>query len=225
MNAPNPPVSDPDRALLARLLSYCALSDPEKTASALIRRFGSLNALLEAPIPSLLELPEWTENAAILLLLTLSLTARAAAQPLGPNAFPLDLSHPEALFTQSFLAHPNQERTHLAVLDSRRRLLATRLLAEGPLRSPEVFYRLVLTHALTLGGSYVVLARSHAGGRTYPTPAEVEMTHCLAALLGEVGVVLLDHIIFGPAHFYSMSAHGLLPSPPNTPCFPPNSVI
>lgn len=225
MNTPNPPVSDPDRTLLTRLLTYCALSDPEKTAAALIRRFGSLNALLEAPIPSLLELPEWTENAAILLILALSLSARAAPQPLAPNASPLNPSHLESLFTQSFLTHPNQERSHLALLDARRRLLATHLLAEGPLRSPEVFYRLVLTRTLTLDSSYVVLAQSHAGGRTHPTPAEVDMTRHLAALLEELGIVLLDHIIFGSAHFYSMSAHGLLPPPPNTPCFPPNSVI
>ena len=64
--------------------------------------------------------------------------------------------------------------------------------------------------ALACNASQVVLAHNHVSGIACPSEADVVTTLHLKRLLADVGVMLIDHLIFAGGDMVSMAQSGLL---------------
>jgi DNA repair protein RadC len=106
-------------------------------------------------------------------------------------------------------AHP-VERCGVVLLDTRHRLLATRLISVGSLDASLANPREVFREAMLGGAAAVVVFHNHPSGDPTPSRDDVALTARLRTAGAVVGIDLVDHLILADAHYYSMREAGLL---------------
>ena len=192
------------------LLLYYAIPrrDTNAIAHALIERYGSLTAVLSAPVEDLQKVDGIGENAAILLSLVAPLFRTAILTDREVN-----LSTPERMGEYLlFLFHgKRQEYAYQLCLDRKGRLLSCRELVRGASTAVSVDLRLIAENAILTGASTVILAHNHPSGIALPSQEDYTFTDKAIAALSAVGVRLADHIIVADDDYVSMAESGFLP--------------
>jgi len=80
----------------------------------------------------------------------------------------------------------------------------------GTVNQTAVYPREVLKHALKFNAAAVILSHNHPSGNPEPSEADLSLTRTLQAVLGQVDIRVLDHIIVAGNQQYSFAQHGLL---------------
>lgn len=102
------------------------------------------------------------------------------------------------------------ERFGVLLLDTRYRLIATRLLSVGTLDSSMAHPREVLREALLAAAPVIVAFHSHPSGDPTPSRDDVQLTRRLQAAADLMGVLLLDHVVLARTSYSSMRKLKLL---------------
>jgi DNA repair protein RadC len=102
------------------------------------------------------------------------------------------------------------ERFGVLLLDTKHRVLKTRVLSIGSLDASVVHPREVFRAAALGGAAAIVLFHNHPSGDPTPSSEDVELTWRLAAAGDIMGIDVLDHIILGEARYYSLREAGRL---------------
>lgn len=114
-----------------------------------------------------------------------------------------------AFLLPRFGAHP-VERFGALLLDTKYRLVGTRLLSVGSLDASLAHPRELFREALLTSAAVVVAFHNHPSGDPTPSQDDVLLTRRLK-LAGElVGVALLDHVVLGDSRYCSMRQMGLI---------------
>ena len=197
------------------LLLYYAIprQDTNPLAHELLRRFGSLEAVLDASQEDLTTVPGIGENSALLLRLVPQLYRRALAGPRGKTVI---LNTPEKIghYLLQRYAGEVREVVYELCLDQKGKLLTCCRVAEGSGASADFNVRTVLMNAIRCGASLVVLSHNHPSGLALPSPADQVATDRVRRALDTVGIQLLDHIVVADGDFVSMAQNGQLrPAP------------
>jgi DNA repair protein RadC len=100
-------------------------------------------------------------------------------------------------------AHP-VERFGVLMLDTRHRLLRTRLLSVGSLDTSVVHPREVFREAVVAGAAAVIVFHNHPSGDPRPTREDVDLTRRLISAGTIIGIDVIDHVILGDAHYCSI---------------------
>lgn len=100
-------------------------------------------------------------------------------------------------------AHP-VERFGIMLLDTRYRLLSTRLISIGSLDASVAHPRDVFREALVAGAAAVVAFHNHPSGDPSPSRDDIALTDRLKRAGEIVGVELLDHLILADTEYCSM---------------------
>ena len=90
------------------------------------------------------------------------------------------------------------------------RLITADMMFRGTVNQTAVYPREVLKHALKLNAAAVILSHNHPSGNPEPSEADLSLTRTLQAVLGQVDIRVLDHIIVAGSQQYSFAQHGLL---------------
>jgi DNA repair protein RadC len=107
-----------------------------------------------------------------------------------------------------FGTHP-VERCGVVLLDSRHRLLATRLISVGSLDASLANPREVFREAMMGGAAAVVVFHNHPSGDPTPSRDDVVLTARLRTAGAVIGIDLVDHLILADGHYCSMKEAGL----------------
>ena len=192
------------------LLPYYAIPrrDTNPIAHALMERYGSLSAVLEAPVEDLRKVEGIGESAAILLRLVPQLSRRARLADARETV--LNSTERTGHYLLELFAGLNREVLYQLCLDQKGKLLACKRLSEGSANSTEVNIRLLAENAILTSASAVILAHNHPSGIALPSQDDFNTTEYARAALRTVGVVLLDHIIVADGDFVSMADSGFL---------------
>jgi DNA repair protein RadC len=108
-----------------------------------------------------------------------------------------------AALLPQFGAHP-VERFGVMLLDSRFRVIRTRLISMGSLDGSPAHPREVFREAVRAGAAAVVAFHNHPSGDPTPSADDYELTIRLLAAGDVVGVQVLDHLILADARYCSM---------------------
>ena len=193
------------------LLLYYAIprQDTNPLAHELLRRFGSLEAVLDASQEDLTTVPGIGENSALLLRLVPQLYRRALAGPRGKTVI---LNTPEKIghYLLQRYAGEVREVVYELCLDQKGKLLTCCRVAEGSGASADFNVRTVLMNAIRCGASLVVLSHNHPSGLALPSAADQAATDRVQRALDTVGIQLLDHIVVADGDFVSMAQNGQL---------------
>jgi DNA repair protein RadC len=108
------------------------------------------------------------------------------------------------------LAQKQHEVFMVLYLDNQHRLIDAREEFKGTLSQTSVYPREIAKNALELNAGAVILAHNHPSGLLEPSIADKRLTETLRALLGQLEIRVLDHVIVGRANSLSFAEKGLL---------------
>ena len=107
-------------------------------------------------------------------------------------------------------SHLEQEHFGAVFLDSRRRIIAERILTVGSATSASAPAREVLKAALLENATAIVLFHNHPSGDPEPSGDDLTTTKYLRQAAAYVAIELLDHLILGDGQHYSFARTGRL---------------
>ena len=192
------------------LLLYYAIPrrDTNPIAHALIDRYGSLSAVLAAPVEDLQKVEGIGESAAILLKLVPRLCAKARLADADRQELILNTaSRAGAYLLERFYGEQNEVIYQLC-LDRKGKLLACKKLGEGSIASAALDVRKLVENAILHSASSVVLAHNHPSGIASPSHEDYAATDRARNALETIGVALADHIIVADGDFVSLAESG-----------------
>ena len=194
------------------LLLYYAIPrrDTNPIAHALIDRYGSLSAVLAAPVEDLQKVEGIGESAAILLKLVPRLCAKARLADADRQELILNTaSRAGAYLLERFYGEQNEVIYQLC-LDRKGKLLACKKLGEGSIASAALDVRKLVENAILHSASSVVLAHNHPSGIASPSHEDYAATDRARNALETIGVALADHIIVADGDFGALAGGGYL---------------
>ena len=178
-------------------------------AHRLMDRFGSLHAVLEAPMQELCKVEGVGECAATLLNLFSCVAHRLEMERSREN--PVLANFAEASrHCASLLKGLRQEHFYIVCLNTQGEVLRDALISRGTIDEVQAYPRLVAEEALRHNAHSVILCHNHPGGSVIPSQADVEATRTLADLLQRLEIRLVDHIIVAGGETLSMVRCGLI---------------
>ena len=196
---------------LIELLLMAAMPrrDVKPIAKALLKRYGSFAAVLNADFRSLIETNGIGEVAAV----SLKAVREAAVRLLQDDVMdqPI-LSNWQSLmdYCRAAMGHGKTEQFRILFLNGRNVLIADELQQEGTVDHTPVYPREVIKRALDLGASALILVHNHPSGDPTPSQADIEMTRDLQGAGDKLGIALHDHIVVSKSGNTSFKTLGLL---------------
>jgi len=218
-----PPSEQPRERLLAA--EHASLSDAELLAvmlrtgtrqysaialgHRLLAEYGSMRGVLDAPTRVLLDGEGLGPTKVASLKAVLPITSRYAACGLTQGrAFAG--SADASLFLTAEFGGLEREVFGCLFLDTRHRMLRFEKLFLGSVDRANVYPREIVKRALYCNAAAVIFAHNHPSGVAEPSISDIELTERLVAILKELDVRVLDHVVIGAERAVSMAERGLL---------------
>lgn len=195
----------PPHKILELLLFYCVQrADTNPIAHELIAKYGSIAAVLDAPVQELAAFKGMSERSAVLLKLIMPTAQRYIydKQEQKPTFCSLDSIGKYIL--GRYLGE-TQEKLGVMCLDAKGALLSFDFLSEGDISSVGMSSRELAKAVLKSNATAAVLCHNHPNGIALPSDSDVLLTKQAAETLSNIGVQLIDHIIVCDTDFVSMA--------------------
>lgn len=180
---------------LLELLLFMAIPrrDVKPLAKSLINHFGSLAAVLNAPLPNLVD-AGLSENAAIGLM-----SVKAAAHFMLQD----EIKGKEVLsnwnkvvdYAQATMAHEKKEHFRVFFLNKKNEIIADEVQQSGTVDHTPAYPREVMKRALELGATAIILCHNHPSGDPTPSADDIDMTNRIVEAGRPFNIVVHDHII------------------------------
>jgi len=217
------PPSDRPRERL-RALGAAALSDAEllalllgtgtakegvlDVASRLLATVGGLGALARLAPPQLAALPGLGPARAAEIVAALEL-GRRASRDIGAERPQIMRPVDAVALLAPALAHLEQERSVVLLLDRRHRLLREVVVGFGGIAHAPMEPREIFSAALREPGvAAVLVAHNHPSGDPTPSPDDRAVTRRLTRAAETLGLELLDHVIVAAGGWASLREQG-----------------
>ncbi|MGN3973948.1 RadC family protein [Tsuneonella sp. SYSU-LHT278] len=183
--------------------------DTKPLAKALLARFGTLSAVLNAEPGALRQVKGMGEGGAGALK-AVALAARRMAR--GEVQDKPVLGSWQALldYLTIDMAHLTVERVRVLYLDARNRLIVDHHVGDGSIDEASIHPREVVRKALDVGATAMILVHNHPSGNPEPSRADIEITRRIAEAGRLLGIVVHDHVIVGRQGHVSLKAKGLI---------------
>ena len=193
------------------LLLYYAIPrrDTNPIAHALMDRYDSLSAVLNAPVEDLQKVEGIGESAAVLLSLVARISRKARLADAAQETV-LNSSERAGTYLLERFSGETREQVYLLCLDRKGKLLACKRLADGDVASADLNIRKVVETALLTSASAVILSHNHPSGVALPSHEDEIATIQIRDALAAVDVHLVDHIIVADDDYVSLRHEGLL---------------
>lgn len=194
-----------DHNVLELFLFYALpRQDTNPIAHALIDRFGSLDAVFEAPVEELSKVPGIGENSAAFLKLVPAVARRYEMERNRPDEI-IDSSEKAGAFLVPLYMLERDEVVYVMCLDAKGKLLCCKELFRGVANTTEISLRKIAELALSKNAFSVIISHNHTSGIALPSAEDERTTKLIKDTLERIGVELRDHIIVAGDDFISMA--------------------
>ena len=197
-----------DHETLELLLTYCiARRDTKPLAWALIKRFGNLSAVLDAPVEELCAVPGMGEHSAQFLKLLRAVFKKYSLEEVKEKTA---IRTPEEVmaYCNASLAGKAEECIELIYLSVRNTVIGTEIISSGDLDRVGISPRKIVERALAAKAAAIILVHNHPSGDPTPSMEDIVMTIEVMRAAAVLGIAVHDHIIVGRGKHYSLKAHG-----------------
>lgn len=195
----------PPHKILELLLFYCVgRVDTNPIAHELIKKYGSVAGVLDAPVEELAAFKGLNERSAVLLKLIMPIAQRYIYDKQEQKPTFCSLEGIGKYMLANFLGQ-TREKVGVMCLDTKGSLLSFEFLGEGDIASVGLSQRALVKEALKTNATAVVLCHNHPNGIAVPSDSDVSITEQSAKTLSNIGVQLIDHIIVADTDFVSMA--------------------
>lgn len=199
-----------DYELLEFLLFYAyPRIDTKPLAKGLLKRFGSLQAVLGSPFSCLADMKEISSSAQILLKLVHTLSLRAMKESLKGRIV-LQSWQQVLDYCQASMSFLKEEQFRLLFLDQKNQLIADEVQQKGTVNHTPVYPREVIKRALELSASALIMIHNHPSGDPTPSRSDIDMTLKVVEAGAALGIKVHDHVIIGQGKNLSFKVMGIL---------------
>jgi DNA repair protein RadC len=182
--------------------------DTKDQARKLIAAFGGVGPLLAASPETLKR--EGLSDATVGALKIAEATAlrlletRVEGRPM--------LSNWEALgdYLQAAMAHSAVEEVRVLFLNAKNLLIANEVMWGGSVDEASVHVREVISRAIALGATALVIVHNHPSGDSTPSTQDIRLTRNLVEAGKHMKITVHDHVIVGAQGSTSLKALGLI---------------
>jgi DNA repair protein RadC len=181
--------------------------DCKDAAKHALRRFKSLQGVLEASPQELQEVPGIGPKNMLGIKLIKAVSDRYLAKKvMGKNA----ITNARELFNYLNGAIRDKTRECFLVifLDSKNRVIAMETLSEGTLTASSVYPREVIRAALQHHAAALIFAHNHPSGEPQPSVEDMAVTRQLVFAGRVMGITVHEHLIIGDNRYFSFADQG-----------------
>ena len=198
-----------DYEALELMLTYALpRRDVKPLSKNLIKRFGSVQAVLDAPYEELLREEGLTENSATYIkalkdcaALYLRSHTRKAGQVIASTGALLD-------YCRVKLAGLKDEQFLAVFLNSSNEVIADEVMQEGTVNQSVVYPRKVMERALHHSATALIFVHNHPSGACRPSKDDQLITAELVRVARGLQISVHDHLIICRDGYYSFREHG-----------------
>lgn len=192
------------------LLFYCVhMKNTSELAHRLLNSFGSLSAVLDAPLDALLDFG-LTETQATLLKLIPEMSRLYIDDKHNNNDKVVNYETLGKSIIRKFIGREN-ENVLLLLLDSKGKEVFCGIVAKGSLNSTNLPVRKIVDYSLRYNAKSAIIAHNHPSGFALPSKGDIEATINIKNALGLIGVALLDHYIVADNDSISLAQTNAVP--------------
>ena len=197
-----------DHNVLELLLFYALpRGDVNPLAHALINHFGSLSAVLDAPLDELIAVSGIGENTAVLMKVIPQISRRYLISR-GSMEDILNSTRKSGAYLIPYFYGERDEVVYMVCLDAKCKVINCKLMFRGSVNSASVSVRKIVENALAYNSTSVIIAHNHTSGIALPSEEDKLTTTLIANALRAVDIELTDHIIVADDDFVSLSDSG-----------------
>lgn len=178
-------------------------------ARQLLKQFGSLRAMVEAPVMALLEVKGLKGAKAAQLIAAMEI-ARRVSVPAKRGQLVLNSTAAAAGYLSKRLRGLADEQFRVLYLNRRNALLEDALIAQGSVDAVRPSLRNIVVRALQVNASGLIAGHNHPSGAAEPSESDRILTQDLIAACRPLGLRVLDHTIVGEDATFSFADSGLL---------------
>ncbi|MDL2220736.1 DNA repair protein RadC [Eubacteriales bacterium OttesenSCG-928-N14] len=189
-------------ALELLLYSTIPRKDTNPIGHALMERFGSISAVMDAGYEELLSVEGIGEQTAINIMLVSALGRRAALDRMGKRPM-LNICEKAAEYGHGLFYGAQSEKLYMLCLDAQCYLRKTVLIGEGTIDRVPFYVRKLVEEALRYNAANVILMHNHPAGGLRPSRDDIEVTEKAMRALATIEITLFDHLIIAETGFYS----------------------
>ncbi len=175
----------------------------------LILRFGSLQAMMVAPLTAWEDIKGLGDAKLAQLLAALEL-GRRVALPAAREKTVIKTTAQAADYFAARLRGLAEEHFRVIYLSQRGHLLDDSLIAKGTVNTVHPPVRTIVARGLQTNAAALIAAHNHPSGMTTPSDADKLLTRDLVAACHPLGITVLDHQIVGEEGCFSFADTGLL---------------
>lgn len=168
--------------------------DTKPIARELLRRYNSINEIINAPIDELTEIKGLGSRSAALFPLIRDIIAYCLKERFEKQEAMTNMRHVEEYLKFCF-GQRKDEYVVALFLDNANRVLKTKIVAEGTVNQCALYPRLIIEQALHFKATSFILAHNHPGGALKPSEPDWIITERLFTIGKLLEIPLLDHII------------------------------
>lgn len=175
----------------------------------LLQHFGTLRALLEAPLDRYQQVKGVGPAKYVLLQAALEIGRRYLQASLHKE---LALQGPQDAkrYLLARMRHHPREVFAGLFLDSQHRLISYQELFFGTIDGASVYPREVVRKVMELNAAAVIFAHNHPSGVAEPSQSDIQITRRLVEALALVDARVLDHMVVGDGEVVSLAERGFL---------------
>ena len=183
--------------------------DCKQPARELLKKFGSLRKVLEAPAEALTGVPGIGPRNAAALRLIHEVARRFLETRLQESTL-LNASSDAYDYLRHSMRDLEVEVFKVLYLDARHAVMHAEDLFQGTMSYNVIYLRELLRKSLNYNAAALVVAHNHPSGDPTPSLEDKHLTRDIVFSTSLIEVRLLDHVIVGEDSFYSFADHGLI---------------
>lgn len=199
-----------DYELLEMLLFFSIpRKDVKPLAKELLKRFGSLCALIQSDKSKLLSVEQVNENVCVTLYLIRELINRVLRQRIVNT--PVISSWSALLeYLKYTMGDLKTEQLRVIFLNKKNILIAEEVLITGTIDQIPVYPREVVKRALFHEAGSIILVHNHPSGSSKPSKPDIALTEKIVQACNLINITVHDHVIITNNDYYSFKSNMLL---------------
>lgn len=198
-----------DYEIVEMLLS---LSTPRRDckpmAKMALKKFKSLQGVLDAPVKDLCDIKGIGEKN----VLGLKLVRAVATRYFRGGLSKIDLlNDPDALtnYLMTSIGWRERECFEIIFLDAKNCVIATETMFEGSITQSMVYIREIVKAVLRYNAVSIICAHNHPSGNTKPSMDDVLVTKKIVAAGNLMGFLVAEHLVVSSSDYFSFRDNGI----------------
>ena len=190
-----------DHEILEALLFFSVpRANTNEVAHALIKRFSSLNGVLDADINQLQQVDGVGPSSALLIKEVSEIVRRYWVHQTEEKKSILRSHEALGEYLKSLFIGINVEVSYILLFDPSKNLIDTFTLSNGNNNSAIIPMHKIAQLVTNHNTAYVILAHNHPGGKAIPSGEDIAVTRVVKNFLAPLQIQLIDHFIVAGDH-------------------------